>query len=205
MKNTVLITLMLVIMGSFLNCSHNQSDPSTWSRDKTDHWFEAGQWLNGWNVQPDSSINRRALAEAYFENPERWNQAFEFLKTHDLQNLELKRYDIDGDNLFATVSEYTTQSEDEKHYEAHRKYVDIQYVISGREEIGVSPLADTTQTFQNYDPAKDIGFYAVNPVKNYEATPRNFFIFFPSDAHRPGLDPGEKTQVKKLVIKLKVE
>ena len=140
-----------------------------------------------------------------FKNPERWKKAFEFLKSHELDTLAAGRYDIDDDNLFASVSEYTTQSPSEKHYEAHQKYVDIQYVISGKERIGISPVTDTTKTFQAYDAGKDIGLYAVKTVKTYPATPAVFFIFFPSDAHEPGLDPGEKTEVKKVVIKLRTE
>ena len=67
------------------------------------------QWLNGWEVQPDSTIDRRALAVAFFKYPERWNKAFEFLKSNELDTLAAGRHDIDDDNLFASVSEYTTQ------------------------------------------------------------------------------------------------
>ncbi len=205
MKQIVHTSLILLGFISLSGCGGPSDDPSSWSRSKLDKWFEEGQWMNGLDIKPDASIDRRALAVAYFKDPGRWDKAFEFMKSRDLENVESKRYDIDGDNLFATVSEYTTVGEDEKHYEAHRKYIDIQYVVRGEEMIGVSPLSDTTQTFQPYDRDKDIGFYEVSPVKKYEATPETFFIFFPSDAHEPGLDPGERGQVKKLVIKVRTE
>ncbi len=205
MKEQILPTLMLSLIIAMTGCAGKNNDPSTWSKEKTDQWFDAGKWLNGWNVKPDATIDRKALAAAYFKNRERWDKAFGFLSSHDLQELEPGRHDIDGDDLYAMVSEYTTVGENEKHFEAHRKYIDIQYVIEGREKIDISPLADTVRTIQPYDPQKDIGFYEIRPVQGYTATPASFFIFFPSDAHKPGIKAGEAGNVKKLVIKLKTD
>ena len=58
------------------------------------------------SIAPDASINKREFAVSYFKNKERWEKAFKFLKNSDLSKLEPKRYDIDGDNLYATISEY---------------------------------------------------------------------------------------------------
>ncbi len=192
-------------MMNSMGCDTGQGNPSHWGQKKTDKWFSEGKWLNGLMIKPDSTINRKALAIAFHKNPERWRMAFEFLKSHKLANLEPKRYDIDGDNLYASVSQYSTENEEDKNFEAHRKYIDIQYVISGNERIGIARLSDTTTTFQAYDPDKDIGLYNAKPLGMFEATPGTFFIFFPQDAHKPGLNPGATTQVKKLVIKLKVD
>ena len=58
-----------------------------------------------------------------------------------MSKLEVKRYDIDGDNLYATVSEYITKNEEDAKFEAHQKYIDIQYVISGKEIMSIAPLS----------------------------------------------------------------
>lgn len=185
-------------------CSGN-SDPSTWSTEKTDKWFEEGEWLNGWQVKPDESINRKTFAVSYFMNRERWDKAFTFLKENDLSALELRRYDIDGDNLYAPVSEYLTKNEEDARYEAHRRYIDIQYVISGRELIGIAPLSQKQEVLEPYSAENDIEFLTVTRGENYPATPDRFFILFPEDAHRPGLKVDTNLMVKKIVMKVKTD
>lgn len=201
MKNSLLI---LIVMATLSGCTGN-SDPSAWSAQKTDKWFEKGDWLNGWQVQPDQSINRKAFAISYFRNKERWDKAFIFLKSSDLTALELKRYDIDGDNLYAPVSEYLTKNEEDARYEAHQKYIDIQYVVSGKELIGVAPVSQKKDVLEAYDSTKDIEFLTVTGGENRPALPDKFFIFFPDDAHRPGLKDGENSPVRKIVVKVKVD
>ncbi len=82
----------------------------------------------GLESQSDSSIDRRAFAVSWFSNRERWEKAFAFLRENESGHAGDQRYDIDGDNLYATVSEYMTKNEEDGLYEAHRKYIDIQYV-----------------------------------------------------------------------------
>ena len=191
-------------MATLSGCT-GSSDPSAWSAQKIDTWFEKGDWLNGWQVKPDQSVNRKAFAVSYFKNKERWDKAFIFLKTNDLTALELKRHDIDGDNLYAPVSEYLTKNEEDARYEAHQKYIDIQYVVSGKELIGVAPMSQKKDVLEAYDSTKDIEFLTVTGGENLPALPDRFFIFFPDDAHRPGLKDGENSPVRKVVVKVKID
>lgn len=195
--------MKLLALTGIQGCS--SADPSSWSNEKIDKWFEKGQWMNGWNVSPAVETNRRSFAVSYFRNRDRWDKAFEFLKNHDLNSLEIKRFDIDGDNLYATISEYVTKNEEDARFEAHRKYIDIQYVIKGKELIGLAPLADKLEILEEYDPARDIEFFTVKSSINLKAHPGQFFIFFPDDAHCPGVKDGENSPVRKLVIKLKTD
>jgi YhcH/YjgK/YiaL family protein len=204
MKNLI-VTIMVLISFFGLMGSKSASDPTTWSSKQIDKWFAKGEWSQGWTVTPDASINKRELAVSFFRNKERWLKAFKFLKDNDLTKLELKRYDIDGDNLFATVSEYQSKNEETAKFEAHRKYIDIQYVISGKEIMNISPIKTVKEVLNPYDATKDIEFVTVSNVVNYKATPSNFFIFFPSDAHRPGLKDGVSAPVRKVVVKVRVE
>lgn len=180
-------------------------NPAKWNNEKTDKWFEKGEWLNGWTVKPDNSINRKALAAAYFKNKERWNSAFRFLKTNDLSKLEIKRHDIDGDNLFVNVNEYNTKNEQDAKFEAHRKYIDIQYVVKGEELIGVAPLASRDSVLKGYDDKNDVELLKVDKKMFYQASPENFFIFFPEDAHMPGLKVDAIAPVRKVVVKLRID
>ena len=190
---------------SVLSGCSGKSGPATWNNTKTDKWFYKGKWLNGWQVKPDKSIDRKAFAVSYFRNRERWDKAFNFLKNNDLSGLELKRYDIDGDNVYATVSEYLTRNEADARYEAHRKYIDIQYVVSGTEIISIAPISQKTDILEPYDPTKDIEFLTVSNGENLIAMPDRFFIFFPEDAHRPGLKDEENSPVRKVVVKVKID
>lgn len=203
MKNIIIKTMLLSGFLSFFGCN-SSSDPSTWNSNKIDKWFDKGDWLNGWAISPDESINRKEFAISYFNNKERWDKAFIFLRNTDLSKLELKRYDIDGDNLYAPVSEYLTKNEEDARYEAHRKYIDIQYIISGKELIGVAPISTKKEELVPYDSSKDVEFMTVAQGVNFKASPNRFFIFFPSDAHRPNVKDGDNSQVRKIVVKVKI-
>ena len=204
MKILFLKIMTLTSILSLFGCN-SPKDPSTWNNKKIDKWFEKGEWLNGWKVSPDASINRKTFAVSYFKNKDRWDKAFTFLKTSDLAKLELRRYDIDGDNLYAPVSEYLTNNLEGSKFEAHQKYIDIQYIITGKEQIGIAPLSMKKEVLLPYDSTKDVELMTVTQGTYLKATPDRFFIFFPSDAHSPGLKDGENSQVRKIVVKVKVD
>ena len=204
MKKSLFKFMVFLFILGFTDCK-SSTDPSQWSSKQIDSWFEKGQWLNGWQVKPDQSIDRKAFAVSYFKNRERWDKAFVFLKENDLLKLEIKKYDIDGDNVFATSSEYMSKNEEDVRYEAHRKYIDIQYVISGKELIGHTPASMKKDILVPYDETKDVEFMTVTKGTASLATPDNFFIFSPDDLHRPSMRDGESSQVKKVVVKIKVE
>jgi biofilm protein TabA len=127
------------------------------------------------------------------------------LKNTDLTKLELKKLELDGTNLFVSPSEYTTKNPEEANFEAHRKYIDIQYVVSGKELIGVAPLTAAKAVVTPYDATKDVEFLSFGETKNYKASQERVFIFFPSDAHRPNLKDGENSKVRKVVVKVRVD
>ena len=184
---------------------YGQSDPSTWNSEKTNKWFEKGDWHKGWLVTPDNSINKSTLAKAYYKNSARWDKAFTFLKDNDLKKLELKRYDLDGDNLYVTISEYTTKNLEETKYEVHKKYIDIQYIVTGSELIGIAPLTSQEATLQPYNATKDVEYLTVKKGVMVQATPAKFFIFFPEDAHMPSLKDGANSPVRKAVVKVRID
>jgi len=183
----------------------SSSDPSTWSKAEIDKWFDKGEWLNGWNIIPDASINKKEFAVSYYKQKARWDKAFTFLKNTDLANVEVKRHDIDGNNVYALVSQYLTKNEADAKYEAHQKYVDIQYVISGTEQMSTAPQSAKGDILTAYNATNDIEFMTVTQGSHYKATPERFFLFFPSDIHRPSVKIGENSQVKKVVIKVKID
>ena len=201
----ILISIMVLTSIFGLSKTSGQGDPSKWTTDQVNKWFEKGDWHKAWTVVPDQSINKAELAKAYFKNSERWDKAFNFLKNNDLTKIELKRYDIDGDNLYIMISEYNSKNPETARFEAHKKYIDIQYVVKGNELMGMAPMTSQDSILQKYDASKDIEFLSVKKGVMFQADPSKFFIFFPTDAHMPGIKDKTNSPVRKAVVKLKID
>jgi YhcH/YjgK/YiaL family protein len=198
------LLFMVIVLCSITSCSSLSSDnPENWSEKKLAEWFRTGEWKSGWAITPDESINSKELARQIFKNKKRWEKAFLFLKTNDLKNLKPGRYELEGDSLFVNVNVYSTKNEEDTNYEAHRKYADIQYLISGKEQIGVAPL-QKAEVLVPYDEAKDVAFLKAEKNNFKIANSQNFFVFFPDDAHCPGVRAENNEEVKKVVIKVKI-
>jgi YhcH/YjgK/YiaL family protein len=132
-------------------------------------------------------------------NP-RFEKAFEFIQTADLENLPAGKHMIEGDDIYASVSEYKTKTEG--YLEAHVKYIDIQIITRGTEQIGFFGLTD--QVVQDdYDEEKDIAFY-FGDCEHLILQPGLFAIFFPKDLHKPGISVYAPVEVKKIVVKVRV-
>ena len=137
-------------------------------------------------------------------NPAQWQAVYDFLTGNDLAALAVGRHEIVPDGAYANVQEYQTKTEGV--FEAHRDYIDIQIVVSGEEVIDVADLAAALDCTQEYDKARDCVLYAsASEFRCLEADSTAWFIFFPSDLHRPGMARnGEPSPVKKIVVKIPV-
>jgi biofilm protein TabA len=168
-------------------------------------WFHAGEWKNGLKLRIHESADIGEFYLRYNKNKVWWDKAFAFLRDTDLENLAPGKYVLDEDHVYASVSEAATKNFEDTKWEAHRQYIDIQYVISGAESMGVAPLTGSTE-LEPFDPIKDLGFYNVleDECIYYPAAPGTFFIFFPHDAHRPCIRTEGTDWDKKVVIKVKV-
>jgi len=131
-------------------------------------------------------------------------RAFEFLKRTDLAALPLGRTDIEGSDMFLTVSEAETRSPEQVRFEAHRRYIDIQLVVRGQESIGYAPVASLV-TAEPYDTTKDIEFFSV-PQESATLALRSgdFAVFAPGDGHRPSLHLDGPHVSRKVVVKVSV-
>lgn len=105
----------------------------------------------------------------------------------------------------AIVSDYTTKEVNENGYEAHRDYIDIQFLISGQEKICCLPLEYLKET-KAYSKDIDAAFYEEADVRPQEMVMGNgyFAVFFPMDGHMPCLFICKSEKVKKIVIKVRV-
>lgn len=202
MKKKVILSVLLVIFSAFLlNVFAQSKESKVWSKKTAEKWFNKREWAGGLQLKAYQSLNVQEFAKQYHLNKEDWDKAFAYLKNTDLQKLPVGKYPIDGDNVFASVTEDPTKDFDKTNWESHRKYIDLQYVISGEEKIGMCPLLEATVT-NEYNEKKDAANYTAGG-KLYDAVPGTFFIFFPTDVHRSNITPGGNKTDKKIVIKIR--
>jgi YhcH/YjgK/YiaL family protein len=194
-KTAFLFALILVI-------GLHADAQTAWTKAKAVQWMKSGSWKNGLQVKPHASINPQEFAEQYNRNKEIWDKAFVFLNRKDLNTLAPGNYPLDGKKVYAIVSKYDSKDMDKTKWESHRKYIDLQYLISGKEKIGVAPVSQAKVT-EAYNDAQDIAHYE-SAGKYYVAEPGTFFLFFPQETHRPSIKVDGSVPVKKLVIKISV-
>lgn len=113
-----------------------------------------------------------------------------------------KRYDFDG-GRFANAEEYETKLT--SRFEAHRKMVDVQIVVSGTELIHFAPITDEFQVEQEYDPQKDIMFMKGEVKDTVLLRAGDACIIGPELAHMPGMAVNGSSHVQKIVLKIPVE
>lgn len=138
----------------------------------------------------------------YITIDNRFANVFRFLNENDLCNLEVGKHSIMEDDVFAIVSEYETKDKNEAFWEAHKKYIDIQCLAKGEEQIGILPVEKLDIT-QAYDNSNDVVLGKAEG-KYITLNTGSFVIFYPNDAHKPGIMIDEKAIVKKIVVKVKI-
>lgn len=143
--------------------------------------------------------------ELYYGMHPRFKDAFDFIKKALSENLAAGKYEIDGKELWASVQEYTSKLKNEAKAEAHKNYIDIQFIVSGTEVIEGFDIAYATAK-SDYNDVKDVMFYEdfENAGKGI-LNANEYGIFFPHDVHKPGMClNGKQDTVKKIVVKVKV-
>ena len=129
-------------------------------------------------------------------------RALESIRNTDFSGLEDRTYEVEGRDLFFFIQSYETQAANETP-EAHRKYIDIQYIISGTERMGVGQVDTMTEEVEAR-PQNDIWFYR-GPMDFITVSQGMFAVFFPNDAHAPCISPAEGgNPVRKCVFKVLV-
>lgn len=144
-------------------------------------------------------IDKIENASLYAGLSNRIDKALNYIRTTDLVNAEIGKYEIEGEHVFALVQEYKSKNPEDAKLESHYKHIDIQYIISGEEMMGLSTLKD--QIPHTVLEEKDVAFYQNNSTP-YKLEEGMFAILFPSDLHCPGMKCTENSNVKKLVVKI---
>ena len=129
-------------------------------------------------------------------------KAVEFLTRADLKELQPDTYEIDGDRVYAMISKEAGRNKEDTPLEIHEKYIDIQMILDGTDEMGWKSTSSCKRPAGEFDRESDIQFFNDDPDVWLPVTPGLFVIFFPEDAHMPMISEG---QIHKVVVKVAVE
>ena len=149
-------------------------------------------------------VDRISNHRLYGSMQEGLRLGFEYLTAFDPDTPD-GRYPIDGERIFALVQSYDTGPSTERRFETHRRNIDIQYIVSGRERILHAPFAGLSVETP-YDHATDAVFYHdPEASSSILLNVGDFAIFHPHDAHKGGCMAGGRDAVRKVVVKVGVD
>jgi biofilm protein TabA len=131
-----------------------------------------------------------------------FTEAFAFLRRADLSALEVGRHAIDGERVFALVQRPEARTREAGKLEAHRRYIDVQYLVAGAEQIGWKPTVMCRTPVGAWNDDKDVGLFTDACDAWIAVQPGQFTVFFPDDAHLPLVGSG---QLHKVVVKVAVD
>lgn len=114
------------------------------------------------------------------------------------------RVEIDGDRIFANPVSLVSKPAEECVYEAHRKYIDVHFILSGIEGISIRQV-DELAPEGEFSTEKDIGFYRGEPSGTCYLKPGEFMVCWPEDAHRVAMMQEHPAAIQKIVVKVAVE
>lgn len=143
--------------------------------------------------------------ECYTSLHKNFKPAFDFIQKAMQENLAPGRYEIDGDALFASIQEYETHPAEGAKFEGHRKYIDLQFIVSGKERMDMIGI-EKAEILTDYDAAIEAGFFAAKetPASAIFKT-GDFAVFFPQDLHSPGIQAdGTPSKMKKIIVKIAI-
>lgn len=146
--------------------------------------------------------DRLLRADRYAVLAPAFARAFGYVRALQPSVVTEGRHDIDSDRMFALVQRYTTKPVSEGRWECHRKYVDLQLVLSGIERIGYVDLSRAAAA--PYDAQKDVSFFEAHGGDFVTVPAGHFMVLWPDDGHMPGIIAGSPAEVVKVVVKIAV-
>jgi biofilm protein TabA len=146
-------------------------------------------------------LDNLSNCEFYYPQHPLFAKVFSYLRKVKETDFENPKTEIDGDNCFALFFKTEGKGSDKIIMEAHKKYIDIQYVLKGSDLMGFKPLEQCTQINTAYIEKDDYILFNDQPDANILVKENNFAIFYPADVHAPLIG---KEAMWKVVVKVRV-
>jgi len=134
----------------------------------------------------------------------RFEKAFAYLTSTEVEYLQPGKYELDGDHIYAMVvnDNGVAMLDSTSEFECHNTYIDIQYVFGGLETVGYKSRLTCVEPRGEYDAKKDVLFYEDAPDFFFKLFPGQFGIYFPDDVHAPMIGEGK---IRKVVMKIRLK
>tara|TARA_B110000967_G_scaffold207064_1_gene255444 strand:- start:26994 stop:27449 length:456 start_codon:yes stop_codon:yes gene_type:complete len=132
----------------------------------------------------------------------KFHLVFDFIKNKDLLALPLGKHLLEDRSIFAIVMEYDTLDEKECKVESHKKYIDLQYMVSGAELTGVTSFEGQVPSTA-YNEENDFQFYNLTNLPKLTLKERCFAVYYPDDIHQTTISiDGKSKKNRKVVFKI---
>lgn len=148
-------------------------------------------------------LDKLENASQYFESVPRFEEFMQFFNSNDLEALPACKIKLDGNDLFVNILDFKGKEAANCKMEAHHDYIDIQIPLGEDEQMGWKAQVDCESIKEEYNEGKDVEFYNDKAVATFTVPSGHFAVFFPSDAHQPGIAPGK--EYRKLIVKTRVD
>lgn len=148
-------------------------------------------------------LDKLENAALYYDCVPGFERFMQFYNDNDLETLPACKIKLDGNDLFVNILDFKGKEAANCKMEAHKDYLDIQIPLGDDEQMGWKAQEDCQEIMQEYDEGKDVEFYKDKATVKFVVPAGHFAVFFPSDAHQPGIAPGKT--YRKLIVKSKVE
>ena len=140
-------------------------------------------------------------AHLYFGLGKGFAEALTFLKNYSDTATVTADLPV-SEKVMVKCRPYMTKAESECAFEAHKRFADIHFVVSGCEMIGYAPVGTLKVTREDVE--KDM-IYLEGSGVNIPLNAGDFMITFPDDAHMPCVKQNESVLCAKLVAKIELD
>lgn len=147
-------------------------------------------------------LDKLENAANYYDCVPGLKRFMEFYEDNDLETLPACKIKLEGDDLIININNFKGKEEADCRMEAHREYLDIQIPLTEDEVMGWKAQVDCCDVTTEYNEQKDVEFYGDKAVAKFCVPAGHFAVFFPEDAHQPGIAPGK--EYRKIIVKAKV-
>ena len=148
-------------------------------------------------------LDKLENASQYFDCVPRFKEFMQFFNSNDLEALPACKIKLMGNDLFVNILDFKGKEMANCKMEAHHDYIDIQIPLGDDEQMGWKAQVDCQSIKEEYNEGKDVEFYGDKATALFTVPAGHFAVFFPSDAHQPGIAPGK--EYRKLIVKTRVE
>ena len=134
------------------------------------------------------------------------DRVLEEIRKYTKENYAVGSVELDGRNLFYSLNDYETRAAGSAEMEAHRKYIDVMYMVEGEETIFVKAVDQLSEVTKPYDEEIDAMMAKIDgDSTTIRLQAGSFVVLFPQDAHAPACHPGKPGRAKKIIGKVRVQ